>query len=240
MRKWFALLVVLVIFGTIFTVVDRYAVGVAQRRIAAQIQESQNLATQPEVVVRGFPFLTQVVRGRYDEIDAYLNRPPVGDDLKIDALDVRLRGVRLRLADALAGDVGDIPVQSATAVARVSYTEINAVARRNLPKQKSTVTFAQGNATNRLAVSGTYRSDVLRADISAQAELVVENGQLTVQVVPGALDDLPAVLRPQVAQLLARAGRLPELPMGFQATDVTTGPSGVTIRAMSNTMTLIG
>ncbi len=52
------------------------------------------------------------------------------------------------------------------------------------------------------------------------------------------LQDVPAVLRPQVTTLLNRSYHLPELPFGFTAQDVTVGDSGVTVKATTTQVQL--
>ena len=237
MRRLIVLLVPLAVLVGIFVVVDRVAVGVAEGRIAAEIQRKQELGAPPVVQVHGFPFLTQVVRGRYKQVDADLREPDVGDDLAIDRLQVRLSGVRAKLAPLVAGDVSSIPVDSATAVATVSFRALNAAARENLPKGRSTVKFGPG-PDGQLAVSGTYATSAFTARLDTRARLVARRGRLVVELPAGALDDIPQAFRPQVESLLATASELPELPLGFRATDVTVGPAAISVRARSTTLDL--
>lgn len=69
MRRFLTVIVVLVL---LVVVVDRAAWWFAQGTIADQVQSEADLSSRPEVKVGGFPFLTQVLRGRYQQIDATL------------------------------------------------------------------------------------------------------------------------------------------------------------------------
>jgi len=234
MRRFLTLIVVLVLLAV---VVDRAACWFAQRTIAEQIQKEADLPARPDVNVAGFPFLTQVLGGRYQQIDANLTDPAVGGGLKIDTLNIRLRGVQISTSDAINGRVDSVPVDSASAVATVSFAALNAAAKENLPNTKSKVEFSQGTS-NALKVTGEYRSSGLNAQLDLSAKIVAKDGDLVVELAPEALDGLPAVLRPQVKSLLAQASRLPSLPFGFQAKSVSVSPTGITVQATSSALNL--
>jgi LmeA-like phospholipid-binding len=234
MRRLFVFLIVICL---LLVVADRVAVRVAQRAIGDQIQSSQNLSARPAVTVEGFPFLTQAIRGRYKRIDTSLQDLTVDGGLTIDRLDVQLDGVQIKAADAIAGQVSQAPVDSASALATVGFPSINAVAKANLPDDKLKVTLAQGQG-DRLAVTGTYHSSLIDAKISGQALVLIRSGKLEVKVDPASLDDLPSQLRGQVTSLLSGSYTLPALPFGFKAKTVTVGPAGVTLRATTNATVL--
>ena len=235
MRRLITVLVVLVLLAV---VVDRVAWWFAQGAIAGQVKDSAELAEKPDVSVHGFPFLTQALRGRYKQIDADLRNPAVDGGLKIDELDIRLRGVRVATGDLMNGNVDSVPVDSATAVATVSFTSLNEAAKENLAASRnSTVKFGPGG-DNLLAVTGVYRGSGLNVEVNAKAKLLAEDGDLVVKLEPGALDGIPGPARKQVTQLLKKASRLPDLPYGFQAKSVTVQPSGVSVQATSSTLDL--
>jgi hypothetical protein len=234
MRRFLILIVVLVLLAV---AVDRAAWWFAQRAIAEQIQTEGNLAAPPEVSVDGFPFLTQVLRGRYQQIDVDLRNPAVDGGLEIDTLDVRLRGVQVSTRDVLNRNVDSVPVDSAAAVATVSFASLNAAAKENLPDTRSEVKFGPG-AGEALKITGAYRAGTLNARLDLEARLVAEDGDLVVKVPTEALDGLPSALRSQIRSLVAQASRLPSLPYGFQARSVTVDSTGVTVQATSSALEL--
>jgi hypothetical protein len=234
MRRFLVLIVILVL---LLLVADRAAWWFAERTIAQEIQNSQNLSQPPDVSVAGFPFLTQALKGRYQQIDAELKDPAVQDGLRIDALKIRLSGVRVSTGDLINRRVESVPVDAATATATISFASLNAVAKDNLPDSSSKIEFSQGTG-NALAVTGTYRGSGLNLRLDLQALLVAQDGDLVVQLRPEALRGLPSGIRSQVESLVAEASRLPSLPFGFQATDVTVNPNGVTVQASSSSLEL--
>ena len=66
-------LIVLLAVLLVLVVVDRVAVGIAEDQIADRVQESQSAGQQALVDIAGFPFLTQVIRGRYKQVTVDVN-----------------------------------------------------------------------------------------------------------------------------------------------------------------------
>jgi hypothetical protein len=235
MRRLIALLVTLVLLAL---VADRVAWWVAEKQIAKEIQGNQNLSTTPDVSVGGFPFLTQAFAGRYQKIDVDLVKPEVDNGLTIDTLDVQLRGVHVSTGDLINGQVSAVPVDSATAVASVSYAALNAAVAANLPDGGSTLKFAPGD-DGWLVVTGTYRASGLSIRLESRARLLAKNGDLVIQLDPASLDGVPALVRPEVRRLVAQASELPSLPFGFQAESVQIGAEAITVAATSVTLDLL-
>ncbi len=72
------LLILLVVFGCLLVVADRVAVAVAQDRVADRIAEQGGLPGPPVVDITGFPFLTQALSGRYDDVRISLSAAQLG------------------------------------------------------------------------------------------------------------------------------------------------------------------
>jgi hypothetical protein len=234
MRKLMALVIVLVV---LLVIADRVACWTAERAIADQIQTSNNLAERPEVKVSGFPFLTQALRGRYRHIDASAENLSADGRLTIDRLQVQLKGVHVKLADALRRQVSSAPVDQATADATVGYPSINAVVKDRLSTDRLSLQFGPGQ-DGRLSVTGGFHSSLADVKIDGEAEVSIKDGRLSVKLAPQTLADLPTLVRGTVNHLLAGSYRLPPLPFGFTAKSVTVGPNGVTIRAEATSVEL--
>src|SRR4249920_296609 len=95
--------IVVAVLAALLVGVDRAACWLAQRGLADAIQRSQGLAAPPEVAIRGFPFLTQAFSGRYQQVDVRVQDLTARNGVHVDALDARLTGVHLPLADAVGG-----------------------------------------------------------------------------------------------------------------------------------------
>ena len=119
MRTLAALVVVALLLAALAVGVDRGAVVLAERALAAQVQRSGALAQRPDVDVQGFPFLTQALRGRYDEVRLRAEGDVGG--VEVDRLDVRLAGVRVPLSDVVGGRVDAVPVDGVRGDVVVTY-----------------------------------------------------------------------------------------------------------------------
>ena len=78
------------------------------------------LAGTPEVDITGFPFLTQAVAGRYDDVRISLTADELGQPEGTRA-DVALRGVQVPLSSVLSGSVQEVPVDRIDGTATLSY-----------------------------------------------------------------------------------------------------------------------
>jgi hypothetical protein len=118
-----AVVVVAVILG-LLVVADRVAVLAADNVVAARIQTDQNLSQRPDVSIHGFPFLTQALAGRYDDVTLTLH------DLHDTAVPVRtltvdLRGVHVPLGAVTSQHLSRVPVDRATATVLLSFAGLN-------------------------------------------------------------------------------------------------------------------
>lgn len=98
MRALRVVVILLLVLGGLFVAADRIAVQLAENEAAGQIQRSQDLNEKPSVSIQGFPFLTQVVDRRLDEVEAELDgitAETTGLALRVDQVDVVLRDVRI-------------------------------------------------------------------------------------------------------------------------------------------------
>jgi hypothetical protein len=234
MRRFIGFIVVLVI---LLVGADRVAWVIAQRGAADAIQEQVDLSERPDVKVSGFPFLTQVLGGRYKQVDSTLDNITVQDGLTIDRLDVRLIGVHAHLGDVIHRSISNAPVDSATATATVGYPSINQVAKSNLPQKGLDVQFSQG-PNGRLAVAGSYASALFKAKVNGEAKVLVQDGKVVVKLIPESLSELSPAIRARVVQELGGAYELPALPFGFTARSVTVGASGITVAATADSVHL--
>ncbi|MCW2601299.1 MAG: hypothetical protein JWM02_3128, partial [Frankiales bacterium] len=159
MRRLITSLVVLLL---LLVVADRVGVVAASRVVASKLETSAGLTSAPSVRIRGFPFLTQAVGGRYDEIDVTVTNL-VRFGVRLSRLDASMHGVRLPLSQALSGRVSNVPVEGITATAVITYAE---VASRGNIAGMSVVPSGTG-------VRVTARLTVLGQSVTADAESTV-------------------------------------------------------------------
>lgn len=132
MRALRILLIVVVILGGLFAVVDRVAVYFAEDEAASKLQTTENLASTPDVSIKGFPFLTQVASGELDDVEVgikdYEANTGTGTGtggsgagpktIRIDDLKADMKGV------TFSGDYSSATASTATGTATIAYDEL--------------------------------------------------------------------------------------------------------------------
>lgn len=230
------LLFAAVLLAVLLVGADRIALLLAERGVAESVQRSERLADRPEVSIGGFPLLTQAVKGRYEQVDVTMRGLKAEDDVTVDRLQVRLRGVRLPLAELTSGQVDSVRADRAAATGTVSYPALNAAARARTTIPGLTFTFGDGSR-GRIAVRGSYRGPV-RADLDGEAAVSVRGRSLAITPVSSSLDELPWIVRTPLLRLIDSSYQLPPLPFGFVPRSVSVGKGGVTVKATARKVTL--
>jgi hypothetical protein len=151
MRAVRRLVIVLVILFGLFAAADRIAVSVAQSQVADKLKSSRGLTQKPSVSIEGFPFLTQLVGGKLDEVKVHATgmvvHGPEGPSVTLQDFDADLKGVRLE------DDYSTAVADSATGTAVISYADLSAA----LPNH---TTVSYGGASN-VKVSTTVDLPIL-------------------------------------------------------------------------------
>ncbi|MDK3255646.1 LmeA family phospholipid-binding protein [Blastococcus capsensis] len=212
------LVVLLVALGVLL---DRVAASVAEGQVAAQIAAQAGLAGEPAVDIRNFPFLTQALGGRYDEVRISLTGAQLGRPEGTHA-DVVLRGVHLPLAAVLAGDVREVPVDRIEGVATLSY---------DLLAQEIGGDTTLEPEGDRLRITRTVDLPGGALPLTAVGTVVLDGQALVIDVerATGAGVDLPGFLVGRASDLLDL--RYPvQLPFGLRLTGVAAAGDGVEVR----------
>jgi hypothetical protein len=217
-----ALLVVLVLLLGLAVVADRVAVGFAEDQVAEEVADKGGLAGVPEVEIAGFPFLTQAIGGRYDEVAISLTAEQLGQPEGIRA-DVVLRGVEVPLSSVLSGSVQEVPVQRIDGTATLSYELLSA------QMGADTVLEREGDL---LRTTRTVEVLGQQVRLTATGQLSLEGNDLVVDVLEasGAGIEVPGFLLDRAVDLLDLRYAVPELPFGLRLTSVRPAADGVDIR----------
>jgi LmeA-like phospholipid-binding len=118
-------LLVLVLLLGLLAVADRLAALAAERVVAERIQTEEALAVRPDVTIGGIPFLTQMFRGRYDDVTVSVHELRRGD-LHIKTVRAHLSGVRLPFGDLVRMRTSGVHVAHASARILLTYADLNA------------------------------------------------------------------------------------------------------------------
>ncbi len=218
--------VILIVVLAVLIGLDRLAEVVAARNLAATIQSSQHLSSRPHVSIGGFPFLTQVVRGRYDDVSVSAGSPIGENGIDVNNAAVHLRGVTVNLSDAFHGTVSNVPVQSGTGTAVITYPQLNTIVRRYAGTLGSQLTIS-GAAPGHARATGPF-------GLSVAFTARVHGGKLIVTPDPAELRALPSVLQTGINNALAKPIPLPPFPFHVRLDSAHLNPHDIQLRASAH------
>ncbi|HYN92361.1 MAG TPA: DUF2993 domain-containing protein [Pilimelia sp.] len=236
-----ALIVLLVVVGALVVVADRVGAGMAERRIAQEVQQEltarQVSSSTPEVTVGGFPFLTQVLAEKYESISILLRdvtTPPEISGVRLPRLDIEARDVRAPL-DTLRGGAGDIVAGTVDGTATIGYASVV-----KLIKQPDLRLAERGGK-----LIASLPIDLLGQRFTLTGEALVEavQGKLRVRfrdLTAEGLPDQPAVRDSLngVAEQMSIDLALPALPFGLAIGEVRALPEGLAVSARARNVPL--
>lgn len=217
------LLVRLAVLLALAVVADRISVAVVDGVVASQLKKVGRLSADPSVSVKGFPFLTQALSGRYDRIEVTVPSFDAGDVMLRD-LRLVVRGAALPLKEAVGGSVGAVAIDGISGTAQLPYSDLAALSTvRDL-----TVTPAGDGVMLRGTV--LIRGRTVKGTALASAEL--DHGALVVRS-RSVRTDVPmsAAATQQVGALLDLRVRLDHLPFGLRVTGAAVGATAVRLTA---------
>jgi hypothetical protein len=229
----FIVLVIIVVGGLV--VLDRVAVGFAERtigdKVSEQVAAQKATSEKPDVTIDGFPFLTQVAGGQYQEIKIELRdfTGPAGNDktIRMPLLDIRANDVKAPL-DTLRSGNGDIIASTVSGTGTIAYDQMAELINQPGLKLEERGGKLIGSAPVQ-ALGQTY-------NVSGTADLTVKGGAVQVRfsdVKADGLPDIPLVqnLVNSYAQKLALDLQVPKLPLKLALQKVEAQPDGLKVTA---------
>lgn len=225
-------LVVLLVLAGLVVGADRVAEEIAEDQVARVVAERAGLAGAPDLEFEGFPFLTQAVSGRYEDLRVALTGADLGQPEGTRA-DVSLQGVQVALSDVLSGSVQEVPVERVDGTATLSY----ALLADQLGPGTTVTRDGDG-----LRVQRTVEVAGVSVPLTATGTVSLDGDTLVVDVdeVAGAGVDVPGRLVDQVGDVLDLRYRIPPLPFGLQVTGVAPADDGVRVRVEATDTVLRG
>jgi hypothetical protein len=101
------LVVLLIVLAGLLLIADRAGAALAERTGADEVKKEVAArgvtSSEPDVEIAGFPFLTQVARGRYDKIRIVM-RDVAGQGVQLPRLDVEARDVTASARTLMNGE----------------------------------------------------------------------------------------------------------------------------------------
>jgi len=217
MRK---LLIAVVILVVLFIAIDRIGVAVAENQISNRLATTYGLSEKPGVSITGFPFLTQVVAGDYQQINVTANQIQANGTTLHD-LNVRLTGVHASIGQLFGSGSSMVTADQAAGSALVGFATVD----QRLP-QGVRIT---SNGRN-LVVSGKVSYNGFQVPVSGTVSLGVSGSGITVTpenvTIAGGLT-LPASYFSRLHYVVP----LSNLPLHLHLTSVHVTPDGLRISA---------
>ncbi|MFI2074805.1 DUF2993 domain-containing protein [Streptomyces triculaminicus] len=202
-------LLLALLFGTAFLLLaDRCAVMYAEKKAQQKLQQALHLEAQPQVDIRGFPFLTQVLTKRLRQVDVTV--PDVAAD-RVSLAKVRASARDIRLTGSLPAGIHGAVVGRLEGNVLLAFDDMN----RELGASQVRFSDLGGNtigAKGRLSVAGqdlVLRARArLRRDGDRAVSTAVDDMSLDLPRVatyrPGPGEGRTLTLHPEAAELLSR------------------------------------
>lgn len=216
--------------------VDFGAAAYSEYRVSRAIREGGDLTSDPEVIVHGFPFLTQAAEGRYQNIEIRAQDVPT-DYVGSTTIEANLRGVRIALSDLIDDNVRNIPVEQLDGRVRIESVELGrllGIADLQVsapPADRSDGTGGSGGSglttAGGVVLTGTVPVGPIETTVSVQADLRLDGENVEIVASdfyfgPGGDADLtiPDFAKPTVLGMFTRTIEQQSLPFGLLPTDV--------------------
>jgi hypothetical protein len=245
MRALRILLIVVVILGGLFVIADRVAVGFAEDEAADRLRSTENLASTPDVSIKGFPFLTQAAGGELDDVEVGIDDYEAStgngaEKIRIGHLSAHMKGVDF------SSDFGSATAATATGTATVGYDELMKAAKSEptdiAPGVTANVVGLSDGGNGKIKVS--LRATVLGVELPEPVDVLssVTVKDNDVEVVA---DGLPEIGGRQLAESRIRAitdfqQTIDELPGGIELDKVEAAKDGVEITVKGSNVRLAG
>jgi hypothetical protein len=239
-RRLVGFLVVLVIVvGGLLLIADRAGATVAERTVADQVKQEVaargGTTSEPDVTVGGFPFLTQVARGRYDKITIVM-RDVSGEGVRLPRLDIEATDVTASVRTLMSGD-GKVVADRVHGTATIGYASV--VDLIDQPGLRLSERDGRLQVSLPVEVLGQQFTLTGTADLAvAGRKIRVRFHDLRAEGVP----DVPAArtLINQLAEKISIDVALPALPFSLNVEKVTPRPEGLAVTATAKGVPLNG
>jgi hypothetical protein len=218
MRK---LLIGVAVLAVLLVAADRISVAVAENQISDRLTSAYGLPDKPGVSITGFPFLTQVVAGDYQQIDVSASQVPA-DGATLHDLKVRLSGVHATVGQVLGNGSSMVTADRAAGSAMVGFGTVDSRLPGGLRLHSD---------GKNLSVSGTLAYHGVHIPVSATVAVGVSDFGIKVSPVRVNVAGLPGLPVSAYSSQLHIVVPLSTLPLHLHLTSVQVTPDGLRIAA---------
>ncbi|MBB6173901.1 hypothetical protein HNR23_003961 [Nocardiopsis mwathae] len=227
MRKF--LVFILIFLLVMIVVADRGLHSAAQNEIAKRVSQQYEMASEPEVTIGGFPFLTQAIGGEYSEINIVTGAMTI-NDVNFDRLDITARDVEAPIADLMSEP--SVVARSADATVMLPYSELQSRLPQGIVIENQD---GKPRMSGDLALPGGISEEV-----SADLEVSIDGDVINVTPRNVQIRELPIDLGPVVEERLTVGFQVPPMPFDLQVTEIEALPNGVQVSAHATDVRLVG
>ncbi len=243
-----ALLVVALILGGIFVIIDRIAVWYAEGRVAELVadqaaHEGVRATGDPEVEIGGFPFLTQALGGELSTVTIRIEHAEV-DVYRLNDLWARATGVTYEFGELLSGR-GPVTATRVRGEVTLPYSPFNEIIYNSFDLASQNITYLELSSNNG-ALQLRGRGQILGQELTVvtRAHLEVNDGVATIQIDDAQIEDTAPFEQGQVwlEDLMERLSGelpLPQLPYGMVVEDIEVTDAGLRVIASAVDVTLV-
>jgi hypothetical protein len=241
-----ALVLVLLILAGLLFAADRVGANAAEKLIARQTKQELSArgirtAREPSVDVGGFPFLAQVVRGRYDRITIGLSDVS-SNGITLPKLDVVATGVHASVNTLASGD-GKVTADQVTGTALLDWTAVRKlISVTGINGDNIEVKHASGDQVQiriPLALAGVKTTLVAVGSVQpGQNGLIVKIADIATE--GGNLPPIAQALLATTREQISFKVRTPDLPYGMKIRSVHTSDAGVQVTAAASGVPISG
>ncbi|WP_055700329.1 DUF2993 domain-containing protein [Streptomyces silaceus] len=242
------LLVVVVILGGLFVAADRLAVNFAESEAADKLRSGEGLGETPDVSIKGFPFLTQVVGGELDDVEVGIKNYDAksgSDSIRIADLTAHMKGVKF------SGDYSSATAATASGTARVFYDELlkateSEPVKLPLGAEGKVVGLSDGgNGKIKVEVEVSKGGAKLPKPVHVLSSVRVEGDTIKVHAdrIPKNLDVLGVSIplpEGMVRDVTDFEQKIDDLPAGIELEKVEAAPDGVDMSVTGTNVSLTG
>jgi LmeA-like phospholipid-binding len=216
MRK---LLIGVAVLAVLLVAADRISVAVAENQISDRLASAYGLPAKPAVSITGFPFLTQVAAGDYQQIDVSASQV-AADGAMLHDLQVRLSGVHATVGQVLGNGSSMVTADRAAGSAMVGFGTVD----RRLPGGLR----LRPDGKN-LSVSGRLAFHGVHIPVSATVAVGVSDSGIRVSPVQIDVPGLAGLPVSAYTSQLHIVIPLSTLPLHLHLTSVHVTPDGLRI-----------
>ncbi|MFF0728952.1 DUF2993 domain-containing protein [Streptomyces sp. NPDC004134] len=217
--------VVLVVLGLLTLAADRIALRMAESDAAERIEKEYGFSQRPEIDIKGFPFLTQVMSREFESVDVRIDGIDAvgsgGRTLRLDGVRGELAGVRIS-----GDDWNRATADKADGKVNITYEDISAA----LPVVD--VSYGGKGAAGENKVKATVGTSFLgqRLEESLLGKVSVVDGN-TIRLRATGVDNLKGVpgLEDFVRDHMDYNWTINDLPPGIRLTDVEVTEDGIVV-----------